>query len=345
MSTIPSVSYEYPKPFNFDPSDPQFDIFKNLPPENCSAPEIKFLKNVRISNNSVVFYYFKIFRESCIAREIYEKYQSGYRFFLKFIFPQFNFSKKRFLLITDEWTSNYYHWHIFALTKLAVLQNNNLIENSLLLLPKKYQRYSCVQNSVEKFGIKKNQIVYLRRKSNIRVAELPLIKACQNHPIIFRKIRETLLKNIKNFESDFGDKIYISRENQSARYVENEKEFMALIEKYGFKKIIADKLTYEEQVSILSKTKYLLSPHGAGLTNILFMPENGYVLEMATGFHPEKPLTDYYKLAAMLNLNYLYQQCEMGESTKIKTSDPHEGSVLVDLEKLEKNLKQMFNNV
>ena len=338
---IPPINYQYPQPLNFDPTDSRFDIFKNLAPENCYAPIIKFLKNVRISNNSVVYNYFKIFPESCIATEIYKQYSKGYKFFLKFAFPQFNFSKKRFALITDEWTSNYYHWHIFALGKLAVLKEENLIENSLFILPRKYQKYPFAIASMEKFGVKKEQIVFLRRKSNIKVAELPLIKNPQNHPILFNNIQQTLIEGVKG-RNDFGDKIYISRANMSARYVENEEEMMAMLTKYGFKKLIADKFSYAEQIAIFSQAKYLISPHGAALTNMLFMPKNSYVLEFATGFHPLKPLTDFYKLASMLNINYLYQQCEMGESTKKFTNDPHCGSVYVELDKLEKNLQLMF---
>ena len=119
-----TINYQYPKPENFDAANPEFDIFKNVPIDPCPAPEVKILKNVRVSSNSVIFNYFNIVKESCIG-ENYKKYSQGFRFYLKFIFPKFNFSKKRFLLITDEWTSNYYHWHIFALKKLLILKQKS----------------------------------------------------------------------------------------------------------------------------------------------------------------------------------------------------------------------------
>jgi capsular polysaccharide biosynthesis protein len=333
-----TINYEYPKPANFDEKNPEFDIFKNIPAENCFETKIQILKNVRISTNSVAFNYFKIFKESCIGSN-YEKYRKGFRFFFKFIFPKFNFSRKRFLLITDEWTSNYYHWHIFALKKLLILREKNLIENSLLFLPKKYQRYKFVIPSLEKFGIQKNQIVFLRRKSNIKVTELPLIDASKQHPIAFQEIREILTKDAKSMP-DFGQKIYISREGQVLRFVENEKETVALLEKYGFKKIIIDQFSYDEQIAICSKIKYLVSPHGAGITNLIFMSEGSSVLEMAAFPSVNIPVTDYYKLASMLNIKYFYQECEMGSKSKVK--DFHHASLVVDLEKLEKNLKQIL---
>ncbi len=334
----PDQSFQYKLPANFDANNPEFAIFQNVVPEICLAPKINFLKKVRIATNSVVFNYFKIVQESCITENNYQEYQKGYKFFLKFIFPKFNFSKKTFLLITDEWTSNYYHWHIFALKKLVILKSENLLENSLLFLPKKYQRYKFALASLEKFGIKKNQIVFLRRKSNIKVANLALVKDQQQHQKLFQEIRKTLLENAVKKDFGFGDKVYISREGQVLRYVENETEVVALLEKYGFKKIIAEKFSYDEQINICRDIKYLVSPHGAGLTNILFMAENSSILEMASKPCGTRSASEYRTLASMLDINYFYQECP----ARGKIQDFHQGSLLVDLEKLEKNLKLML---
>jgi capsular polysaccharide biosynthesis protein len=339
QNTFQTINYEYPRPENFDDKNPEFDVFKQISSERCFAPEIKVVRNVRIGNNSVVFNYFKIFPESCIHNVNYEKYRKGFRFFLKFIFPKFNFSKKRFLLITDEWTSNYYHWHIFALKKLLVLKEEGLIENSLLFLPKKYQRYKFVLPSIIKFGIKPEQIVFLPKKSNIKVKELPLITVSRQHPQLFRKLRETLTRDA-NSHQGFGEKVYISREGQVLRFVENEKEVVELLEKYGFKKIIIDKFSYDEQIAICNKAKYLISPHGAGITNVLFMKEGSAVLEMTTA-QPNYFNGDYYVLASMLGLRYFYQECKMGKSSKIM--DCHHANLEVDLKVLEKNLQLMLS--
>jgi len=338
LKNKPDSSFEYKLPANFDANNPEFAIFQNVASEPCYLPKIKFFKKVRIATNSVVFNYFKIIKESCISEKNYQQYQKGYKFFLKFIFPKFNFSKKTFLIITDEWTSNYYHWHIFALKKLAILKSENLIENSLLFLPKKYQRYKFALASLEKFGIKKNQIVFLRRKSNLKVANLALVDAQQQHQKLFCETRKILVENTVKKDLGFGDKVYISREGQVLRYVENEQEVVALLEKYGFKKIVIDKFSYNDQINICRDIKYLVSPHGAGLTNILFMAKNSSILEMASKPDSAKTVTDYYKLAEMLDISYFYQECE----TRGKVRDFHQGSLLVDLEKLEKNLKLML---
>ncbi|OFW79853.1 MAG: hypothetical protein A2887_06155 [Alphaproteobacteria bacterium RIFCSPLOWO2_01_FULL_40_26] len=330
-----TIKYKLPKPVNFDESNPEFDVFTKLPEENCFAPEIKFLRKIRIATNSVIFSYFKVFRDSCLGEEQYQKYRS-WRFFFKFIFPKFNFSKKRFLLITDEYCSNYFHWHVFALKRLLVLQKHGLIKDSILLLPKKYQKYPFVFPSLAKFGITKQQIVFLPRKSNIKVAEIPFVKDPYHHPQISRQLRGILTGNTLSL--DLGEKIYISREKQILRFVENEDEVMKLLTKYGFKKIIAEQFSYEEQIAIFSRTKYLIGPHGAGLTNVLFMKEGSAILELAgknNGFN-----RDYLALSSMIGVRYFYQQCPHGEKGIKK--DFHHGSLMIDIKKLEKNLQLML---
>ncbi len=332
--------YKYILPKNFDPNDSEFDIFKDIKSVNFYKPEIILKKNFRIATNSVAFQYFKILRESCISVVNFEKYQKGYKFFLKFILPKFNFSKKRFLLITDEWTSNYYHWHIFTLQKLVILQTAGTAKDAVLFLPKKYKSYKFVLSSLKIFGIDEKQIVFLPKKSNIKTKELALVKMPQYYPQALAKVRETFLKANITKDLGFGEKIYISREGQKLRFVENEKEVVELLQKYGFKKIIAEKFSYQDQMNIMRGAKYVVGPHGAGLTNILFMKENSSILEIATEPHHEKPITDYFRLASLINFNYFYHESKFHSGQ----TDTHMSTFYVDLAKLEKNLKQMLEN-
>lgn len=330
--------FKYPLPSNFKATNSEFNIFKNCPPEKYYDAQIKRLENVRIANNSVVFNYFNIVPESCINDINYKKYSTGLKFFLKFIFPKINFKKnKRFILITDEWTTNYYHWHLIALHRLLILKENNLIEDSILFLPIKYKKLPFIAESLEKFGVKKEQILYLKRKSNIKVKELFLVSSYQNHPESFKRIKNILTNNIKQ-TVNLGDKIYISRECCPTRYIANEIEFVNLISKYGFKKVLMEDYSYLDQISICSNAKYIIGPHGAGFTNVLFMKDGSCFFELAGKPESFKPVTDYYKLAGFTNIRYFYQECLIGG----KVADFHQGNLTVDLKNLEENLKLML---
>ena len=230
-----------------------------------------------------------------------------------------------------------------------VLKEKDLIKDSTLILPKKYKKFPFVLNTLDKFGIAEKDILFVRKKSNVKVKDLFFVQCNgQNNPEIVPKIREIVIKNVKH-TIDFGEKIYISREKCPGRFLQNEKEFFSLIEKYGFKKVIMEDFCYEDQVSISATAKYMIGPHGAGLSNILFMKDKGYLMELSSRSKPIKPIADYFKLAYFCGLNYLYHECKVAyvperfAHTELdQTFD--QGVLDVDLEKLEKNLQLMLKN-
>ncbi len=339
------LKYKLPKPDNYNPNSKEHkELFEVDAEYDCFAPYIKDYKDVRISTNSVIFNYFKVFEESCISQQNFKSYGEGYKFFLKFIFPKFKFTNKRFILITDEWTSNYYHWHTFSLIRLYALIEQNLAKDSLLFLPKIYQKYPFVLPSLKKFGIKEQQIVYLRRKSNIKVKNLSFPITTRHHPQLLSKVRDTMINNTK-LDLDLGDKIYISRTKRILRNVENEDKVMEVLQKYGFKKVVMENYSYDEQISIINHTKYLIGPHGAGMLNIMFLPKDATALELATTQintdHTHN--RDFYVLSKMLGHKYFYQYCDYGQHNHI--CNFHCGNINVDLSELEKNVKLMLNGL
>ena len=113
MTNISNSTYNLP--VNFDATNQEFDCFKNLIPTHQQQSKINEYQNVRISNNSAIFKYFNIFKESCVSDDVYQ-YGKSYKFYLKYIFPKINlYQNKTFILLTDQWTSNYYHWHLYSL--------------------------------------------------------------------------------------------------------------------------------------------------------------------------------------------------------------------------------------
>jgi len=89
-------------------------------------------------------------------------------------------------------------------------------------------------------------------------------------------------------------------------------------------------------VEISSQARYLVSNHGAGMTNMLFMPEGSNVLELR---HREDCINNcYFTLSSALNLNYFYQTCPSGGDAQ----DPHAADLLVDANALRANLTLML---
>lgn len=61
------------------------------------------------------------------------------------------------------------------------------------------------------------------------------------------------------------DRLYVSRRNARCRQVLNEDAVVALLERYDFKTVLVEYLSFKEQVETFHRASVVLGPHGAGL--------------------------------------------------------------------------------
>jgi capsular polysaccharide biosynthesis protein len=107
-----------------------------------------------------------------------------------------------------------------------------------------------------------------------------------------------------NFRQEGYRKIYLSRSKSSKRRILNEDEFYLILKNKGFELIHAEDLSFKEQVKLFSESAFIIGVHGAGLTNILFCPNNCKLIEL----HPSNVVRSHYMLLAKsLNLYYQYE--------------------------------------
>lgn len=114
-------------------------------------------------------------------------------------------------------------------------------------------------------------------------------------------LRDTLLDSITS-ESRVNDRcLAIVRKTDERRKLSNFKEFETLCKEYGIEEVEPSDLSFAEQIEIFSQAKLLISVHGAGLANILFMT-SGQVVEIS---HEIIQNRIFFKLLSNeLNLNY-----------------------------------------
>lgn len=75
-------------------------------------------------------------------------------------------------------------------------------------------------------------------------------------------------------------RLYISRDDAVTRRVTNEREIMAGLDAFGFERLVLSDMPVEDIVSAFANAEMILSPHGSGLTNILFAPPGAQVIEI-----------------------------------------------------------------
>jgi capsular polysaccharide biosynthesis protein len=86
--------------------------------------------------------------------------------------------------------------------------------------------------------------------------------------------------------------------------VVNEKELQEFLHQNGFITVFMENLSFFEQRKLMAETSILISNHGAGLTNMLFMKENSIIIELKSD--SDDINNCFFNLARALDHKYYY---------------------------------------
>lgn len=75
-------------------------------------------------------------------------------------------------------------------------------------------------------------------------------------------------------------RLFVSRADARKPRLLNEDEVFARIEHFGFDRVMPGRLPLADQVSLFSGAQIVAGAHGAGLTNLIFMPKGGALTEI-----------------------------------------------------------------
>lgn len=132
-------------------------------------------------------------------------------------------------------------------------------------------------------------------------------------------------------------RIFLTRHRNTLRFVENEDEIFSILVKYGFEKVDASILSFEDQVNIFSSASDVVAVHGAGISNIIFR-RNGS-LRLLELFHNYEYLPFHYiMLSHILGFDYFAIE-------GIKSSEHSRGGFRIDPRKIEEYCATLFNQI
>lgn len=214
--------------------------------------------------------------------------------------------------IIDNWSGGYFHWFADALPRL--IASFELLSNHVVLIPKEFQQFGFIIDSLD---ILKQKYRFIENTVFVRKLLLPShVSISGNYNIdILNQLR--LKFKIKDNTNSFR-KVYISRNKSQKRKILNESDFVLLLSEFNYEIVYLEEFTLIQQIELMQQTKTIIGLHGAGLTNMLFMPKNSNVVEL-------RNLNDahnncYFSLASDLDMNYYYEQC-IGTSTNTHFTD------------------------
>lgn len=317
-----SYTRELPKNFVIE------DDFRFAPIRKCLVSDafLEKLQGIRISQY-YIFSGTKILDNYCLPIQRRGKVKAWKQWLKSLVFPKVEIYEA--VWISDLWSRNYFHWVLECLPRLFALQTQGI--KAPLLIPEYIYDAHFVKESLEDLQV---EVFTFNFRQTVKVANLYVAShdaPCSFDPIYINNVISKFQKLDTSSSKKISKKIYISRKDAFKRKVENESDLIPFLLRFGFEVVQMEKLSFKEQRELMRETKVLISIHGAGLSNLIFMPKDSKVVELHANV--ERYNSCFYHLAASLNREYYYS------FEKADHPNPQDANITVDLEKLEILLK------
>ena len=287
---------------------------------------------LRFLNNAIIYNELIFNRRKFVLRHIYRllkrtSFKQKIKTFIRLCVIPKKISKA--IWITDELSINYFHWFTDALPKLVA--SENFLKDHLVLLPKKYQVKTYVIQSLKILNISP---LFFDSAKLLRVRQLLLpgytAPTGNYNKEIINKLRKKFFNPAQN---KTGKKLYISRKKALRRKITNEEDVVNLLRQYDFEIHFFEDYDFYKQIELAQQAMHLISLHGAGLTNMVFMQDKGKILELRN--EDDNHNNCYFSLASDLGHDYYYLLC------KGDKQDTADANFMVNIKELENVIKQM----
>jgi len=226
------------------------------------------------------------------------------------------------LVATDRLSNGYFHWVTETLPRLWWLRDE--LSRFELLLPFFAQRFPYMAESLAVFPELTFRV--LDPQVRWRVTEATLVPATapggNYRPQLLRGMAETWRQ--RSGAGPAHRKLYISRSKAARRRIANEAEVRGALESQGFETVHLEGMPFLDQVRLLAEARHVISNHGAGLTNTMFMVPGTKVTEIR--LRGDAHNNCYFSLARALDLDYDYRLADPVQTG----ADAHTADVVVD---------------
>lgn len=323
-------------PVNFDQDD--LPLFKHELRKELPELEVLELEDIKATSEGLLFRQNRIMMESFASPANFKKWRR--RSVIKAYLQSLWLRRGRRLdqpivWVTDDWSMGYFHWLCDVLPRIEIA--NEKLQHARLLLPDHLRMLEFVGASLETLGV--NDIEFIPSGEVVTCSRMFLPKQTAasgdfNEPVI-KKLRERFRRTFRLDRLGRNRRIYVSREKATKRRVVNEQQVQDLLREFGFEIIHGENLSFAEQVETFGSARYLIGAHGAGLTNMLFMPDASHMLEFRKV--GDNVNNCYFNMSSALGIAYYYQLCVAPNDV-----DAHLADLFVETEVLRKNVELMI---
>jgi capsular polysaccharide biosynthesis protein len=279
-----------------------------------------------ISDDNILF--------NAVSRE-YDQQGKNHSIFKQYRIVKPSVLNEKVAVIAASGADVYYHWMLDIIPRLILLQENGFLNSSLKIVIN-YNGLPFQKESLIKLGVDLNQIINADSHWNFHLKAsliVPSFTSPNDSPSAYsiNAIRNQFLE--KSTQKFRNSRIYIKR--SKGRRILNEDEVLMLLKKYDFEIIEPELFSISSQAEIFNHASFIIGPHGAGFTNLIFCRENTKIIDI---FSQEWVNHCYSIIASVNNLRYGYL---LGE--KVKQEQTGKGAnIKVDISKLDALIQKML---
>lgn len=233
----------------------------------------------------------------------------------------------------------FFHWMFDLLPRLHLLRQADVDLDSVDWFIVNELRLPFQHETLAHFNIFEDRIVESKKSPHVKLKKLilpSLAGRTGNMPNwVCQFLRQEFLsaQNTSDF-SDY-DRIYVSRNASNRRKILNEAALLPILSKFGFRRVQLENFSIYQQANLFSNAQIVISPHGAGLSNLVFCQPKTKVIEI---FSPNYVNVCFWSLSNQMRLEYYYLLGEGDRPTG--TQDPHKSreNITVNLDEVEQML-------
>ena len=217
------------------------------------------------------------------------------------------------VLLHNSWEDGYFHWVAETITRLEGVERyteETGREPKLIVGP---DLNSFQRETLELLGYDDDDLVhwdatYCSVDRLVVPSMRREIDPPNPSPFSYRWLRESLreraLREVDT--SRFSERVYISRDDAATRRLLNESEALEVLESYGFERYELSSMAVLETIALFAQAKCIVTPHGAGLTDLIHTDDVSVVELM-----PANRVNGiYYMVTKQVDGWYGYISCE-----------------------------------
>ncbi len=254
-------------------------------------------------------------------------------------------------------TGNYYHDIIDCYSRIFSYNKNFSFNKNIDKIVISEINIKNILNELLSILNVKIPVVCLK-KNKIYKFENSIITANRNLNRTIRLYRKLLLKDQINPLRN----LFISRQDSLTRNIINESDILSLLKDYNFEVQTLSTKSFLAQKELFESSKFIITMHGAALTNLLFAPSGSTIVEIAGDFmererdwYSKKNSNEFNKYTRSM-YNVLAAECKINHYyyfSKIVSSNSHEikyefekfthSSLLVNINIFKNFFQKIFN--